>query len=125
MPADGRMHQEAAPELRALQQKPSWTAAEVQVSADQSVAVQHVHGPSWFAEFTLHQGDASACGLLLRSWLYQGPEERQACAAALLVNWNESQLQVCYALHHAVHTATRCVSVAGCCAPDTWPPRIA
>ncbi|KAL3142936.1 hypothetical protein ABBQ38_003221 [Trebouxia sp. C0009 RCD-2024] len=93
---NGRLHQQAAPELRALQQEPSWRASEVQVSSRQSVAVQHVRGPSWFAEFTLQRGDAAASGLLLRSWLYQGPEKSQACAAALLVDWGASQLQVVF-----------------------------
>ena len=98
------MQQQAAPELRALQQDPSWTASELQVSAGQSVAVQHVRGPSWFAEFTLRRGDASASGLLLRSWLYEGPEESQACAAALLLDWDKCQLQVCPTLHCACTT---------------------
>ena len=95
------MHQQAAPELRALQQDPSWTASELQLSGGQSAAVQQVRGPSWFAEFTLRRGDASASGLLLRSWLYESPEESQACAAALLVDWDRCQLQVCLALHCA------------------------
>lgn len=95
------MHQQAAPELRALQKGPSWTASELQLSGGQSVAVQQVRGPSWFAEFTLRRGDASASGLLLRSWLYEGVDESQACAAALVVDWDKSQLQVCLALHCA------------------------
>lgn len=98
---DGRMHQQAAPELRALQQDPCWTASELQVSEGQSVGVQQVRGPSWFAEFTLRRGDASASGLLLRSWLYEGPEETQACAAALLVDWDKCQLQVRHTLQRA------------------------
>ena len=98
---DGRMHQQAAPELTALQQEPSWTASELQVCGGQSVAVQRVRGPSWFAEFTLRRRDASASGLLLRSWLYEGPEESQACAAALLIDWDKCQLQVGHALHPA------------------------
>lgn len=92
--ADGRLHQQAAPELSALRRDPSWAASQLQVGSSQSVAVQQVKGPSWFAGFTLQRGDASASGLLLRSWLYQGPEDGQACAAALLINWQESQLQV-------------------------------
>lgn len=110
---DGKMHQQAAPELKALQQEPSWTASDLQVSSGQSVEVQHVRGPSWFAEFTLRRGDASASGLLLRSWLYSGPEVSQACAAALLIDWNKSQLQVCFAmpLHHACTKAMLRVSL--------------
>ena len=92
--ADGRLHQQAAPELRALQQEPCWKASELQVSGGQSVAVQHVRGPSWFAEFTFRRGDAAASSMLLRSWLYQGPDNSQACAAALLMDWEASQLQV-------------------------------
>lgn len=110
---DGKMQQQAAPELKALQQEPSWRASDLQVSSGQSVAVQHVGGPSWFAEFTLQRGDASASGLLLRSWLYAGPEVSQACVAALLIDWNSSQLQVCYAppLHHACTKAVVCVAL--------------
>ena len=92
----GRLHQTAAPELAALQQEPSWSASEVPVSSEKAVEVQHVSGPSWFARFTLQRGDASASGLLLRSWLHQDPDGSQACAAALLLNWKESQLQVPY-----------------------------
>lgn len=121
MHADGRLHQQAAPELRALQQEPSWRASEVQVSSRQSVAVQHVRGPSWFAEFTLQRGDAAASGLLLRSWLYQGPEKSQACAAALLVDWGASQLQVCL-LPCTMHADGSAVFwLAMCCAHDTMP----
>lgn len=94
MCAGGRLHQEAAPELKALRQEPSWTASDIQVSDRQSVAVQRVSGPSWFAEFTLKRGGASASGLLLRSWLHEEPEQAHPCAAALLVNWDESLLQV-------------------------------
>lgn len=93
--AEGRLHQEVAPELTALRQEPSWRASDLQVSSMQSVAVQHVSGPSWCAKFTLERGDAAASGLLLRSWLHQGPEEgQQPCAAALLVNWDKSLLEV-------------------------------
>lgn len=115
---DGKMHQQAAPELTALQQEPPWTASDLQVSGGQSVAVQHVRGPSWFAEFTLRPGDASASGLLLRSWLYSGPEVSQACAAALLIDWNKSQLQVCFAMPlHAspcLHKRNALCQLAGC-----------
>ena len=79
---DGRLHQEVAPELKALRQEPSWTASDLQMSVSQSVAVQHVRGPSWFAEFTVKRGDASACGLLLCSWLHEEPDQAHPCAAA-------------------------------------------
>ncbi len=83
-----------APELEALRQEPSWTASDLQVSGSQSVAVQHVRGASWFAEFTVKRGDASASGLLLRSWLHEEPDQAHPCAAALLVNWQDSLLEV-------------------------------
>lgn len=56
--------------------------------------VQQVSGPSWYAEYTVVRGEAAATGLLLRSWLYQSPEEETGCAAALLLDWQNSQLEV-------------------------------
>lgn len=91
---DGRLHQEVAPELEALREEPSWTASDLQMSGSLSVAVQHVSGPSWFAEFTMKRGDASASGLLIRSWLHEEPDQAHPCAAALLVNWQDSLLEV-------------------------------
>lgn len=92
--ADGRLRQEAAPELEGLRQQPSWSASSLEVPSGQAVQVQQVSGPSWYAEYTLVRGQAEATGLLLRSWLYQGPEMEVPCAAALLVDWQNSQLQV-------------------------------
>lgn len=115
--AEGRLHQEVAPELQALRQEPSWTAADLQVSSRQSVAVQHVSGPSWVAEFTLKRGDASASGMLLRSWLYEELEQAHSCAAALLVNWEHSLLEVTgvllYSLQHIVAIMARVVGLIG------------
>ena len=91
---DGRLHQEAAPEVEALHEEPSWTASGLHILGSQSAAVQHVGGPSWFAEFTIKRGDASASGLLLRSWLHEEPDQAHPCAAALLINWQDSLLEV-------------------------------
>ena len=99
--AGGRLHQEAAPELKALRQQPSWSASRLEVSAEQAVAVEKVTGPSWMATFTLTRGKAAASGLLLRSWLYEGPEQEQPSAAALLLNWETSSLEV--SQHCLVH----------------------
>lgn len=93
---DGRLHQEAAPEVEALHEEPSWTASGLHILGSQSAAVQHVGGPSWFAEFTIKRGDASASGLLLRSWLHEEPDQAHQCAAALLINWQDSLLEVVF-----------------------------
>ena len=94
IPADGHLHQEVAPELAALRQEPSWASDSLQIPANQAVQVQRVSGPSWYAEYTVVRGQAKATGLLLRSWLYQGPETETPCAAALLLDWQKSQLEV-------------------------------
>lgn len=92
--ADGRLHQEVAPELAALRQQPSWSTDGLEVSASRAVQVQPVSGPSWYAECTVVRGEAAATGLLLRSWLYKGPEVEVPCAAALLLDWRNNQLEV-------------------------------
>ena len=80
--------------MKALRHQPSWSSDSLQVSPSQAVPVQGVKGPSWLATFSLKRGDAAASGLLLRSWLHQEPEQEQPSAAALLLDWEQSQLQV-------------------------------
>ena len=58
------------------------------------VQVKRVRGPSWYGEFTVVRGEAAATGLLLRSWLHKGSPLDPPCAAALLLDWNRSQLEV-------------------------------
>lgn len=70
-----------------------------------AVAVQKVSGPTLDLSCTLHKGEASSSGVLLRSWLHTGaPEPAESSAAAILVDWATGRLEVgpgACPLHHA------------------------
>ena len=44
--------------------------------------------------FTLRKGTASSAGVMLRPWLHQGVPEGPPTAAAIMVNWETSRLEV-------------------------------
>ena len=103
--AEGRLRQDPAEELAALQVGEPWQASGLQIQTSQSVPIECPDSQAVLIELTLQRGQSRAAGVLLRAWLRAGQEGRP-CAAALLVDWEMSTLQV--SSHHldfATHSA--------------------
>ena len=82
-----------------------WQASGLQICTSQSVPIETPDSQAVLIELTLQRGQSRAAGVLLRAWLRAGQEGRP-CAAALLVDWEMSALQV--SSHHS-ESAAHCL----------------
>ncbi|KAK9807040.1 hypothetical protein WJX72_011542 [[Myrmecia] bisecta] len=92
---DGVLHQEPAPELAQLRCGASGTAAHLEVPTDKATRVPLVNAPSVDVTFTLERGQSQQAGVLLRPWLHI-EKGGAACAAAVVVDWDRSVMEVVF-----------------------------
>ncbi len=90
----GRLHQAPVPELEKLRTEVCWQGSNLDLSPDHATLIPTVEGPSVDLEVTLERGSSSAAGILIRPWLYEGSRAKAPCAAAIMIDWEASELQV-------------------------------
>jgi hypothetical protein len=71
------------------------SALERSIGHAAGLRLPEVAGPSADLGFTLRRGRSSAAGLLLRAWLHADGEAAEPTAAALVMDWQRSALEVC------------------------------
>ncbi|KAK9839842.1 hypothetical protein WJX81_005428 [Elliptochloris bilobata] len=91
-----RLHQAPAPELAGLRQGKAFQSQHMELKAEQATPIERVRGPSLEVALTLRRGTARCAGVLLRAWLQQGPSGGAPSAAAVVVDWQRSVLEVVY-----------------------------
>lgn len=96
---DGRLRQDPVDELAGLRTGECTTHTEIQCSAERSVPIDGSAEPALDLSITLHRGNAAATGLVLRSWLRQA-QEGVPCAEVLVLDWDQSELQVATTMPH-------------------------
>jgi hypothetical protein len=64
------------------------------MDAQAAALLPGVKGPSVDVSFTLHRGQSSSGGLLLRAWLHADAPDAQPTAAAVIVDWKTESLEV-------------------------------
>lgn len=92
--AGGRLHQEPVPELAELRLGHRVTLKRQPVEPGAAAKLQGIQGPSLDVALTLHRGDSSAGGLVVRAWLRSDTADAEPTAAAVIVDWHAQTLEV-------------------------------
>jgi hypothetical protein len=87
------VRQDPAEELLQLRAGDGKKRAELKVGSNKSVPLDGPGGEALDIRLRLHRGGSIASGILLRAWL-KTSQEGVPCAEALVINWEEAELQV-------------------------------